>query len=308
MRLVRTRISTAVALVALACLLTGGALGQDELRGGGSTGGPADVVLGGAAVDVVLGGAAADVALGGAAADVALAGAQVDDVRATELFLNGNASYAEGRYLQAISAYRRAVDGGFLNAELFYNLANAYYKAGELGSAVLFYERALRINASHEDALENLDFVREQLADRQAPVGETFSFLTRLWQRFGISRLAVLASLFYFLLIGAVILGIVRRVMAAWTTRFAIVMAVHLVVVLGLLGLRVHRARTVREAVVLATEVGVRTGPGVDFLLEFKLHEGTKVRLVEGRDRWVRVAIEGTDLTGWLPGDTVEGI
>jgi hypothetical protein len=308
MRPVRGWMSIAVALVALACFPVGECVGQDEHRGGGNEDGPADVTGAGAPGGAALEGRSLDVALGEQPIDVALEGSAIDNARATEFFLEGNAYYAEGRFLQAISAYDHAVEGGFRNADLFYNLANAYYKAGELGSAVLFYERALRLDPTHEDAVENLEFVREQLADRQAPVGETFSFFARLWQRVGTGQLAVLASLFYFLLVGAVILGIARGLFAPWTTRLATVLAVHLVIVLALLGVRFHRVRTVREVIVLATEVGVRTGPGTDFLLEFKLHEGTKVRLVEGREEWLRVSIEGTDLTGWLPGDTVEKI
>ena len=62
------------------------------------------------------------------------------------------------------------------------------------------------------------------------------------------------------------------------------------------------------EATMVAVDVPVRTGPGDDFVLEFRLHEGTKVRLREVRDDWARVSVEGTDLEGWLPERTVEEI
>jgi uncharacterized protein YgiM (DUF1202 family) len=89
----------------------------------------------------------------------------------------------------------------------------------------------------------------------------------------------------------------------------ATVVALVLVLVSGaVLGYRVHRTNAVREAVIVATDVPVRTGPGDDFVLEFRLHAGTKVRLREARDDWARVSVEGTDLEGWLPGRTIEEI
>jgi hypothetical protein len=76
----------------------------------------------------------------------------------------------------------------------------------------------------------------------------------------------------------------------------------------AVLAFRIHRTNAVREAVIVAADVPVRTGPGDDFVLEFRLHEGTKVRLREARDEWARISVEGTDLEGWLPGRTLEEI
>jgi uncharacterized protein YgiM (DUF1202 family) len=86
------------------------------------------------------------------------------------------------------------------------------------------------------------------------------------------------------------------------------VLGVALVVAAGAALLKVHGARSAREAVVLEREVAVRTGPGDEFVIEFKLHEGTTVRLREARGEWARVSVAGTDLEGWLPGASVEAV
>ncbi|MFH1502626.1 MAG: tetratricopeptide repeat protein [Candidatus Eisenbacteria bacterium] len=243
-----------------------------------------------------------------------LARGGLDAGDATRAFAQANALYSEERFDEAAAVYEAILDGGFRNADVEYNLGNAHYKSGRLGPAVLAYERALGLDPSHEDAAANLAFLGELLADRRTPVGGSVSeSLAGLSARFTVGRLAFLASVFYFTLFFALIWGVLRGPAAQWARRLALVMVVHLAVSGGILAFKVAQTRANVEAVILAAEVGVRTGPGDDFLLEFRLHEGTKVRLSESRadesgDEWARVAVAGTDLEGWLPANAIERI
>lgn len=228
---------------------------------------------------------------------------------ASRAFRQANALYSEERFDEAAATYEAILDAGFENADVEYNLGNAHYKSGRLGRAVLAYERALRLEPAHEDAIANLAFVSELLADRRVPVGGAVSeFLARGSTGFTVDRLALASSFFYFALFGVLVAGVLRGGLAGWPGRLAAVLAVCLAVAGGALAYRVVQARENVEAVVLSQEVGVRTGPGEDFVLEFRLHEGTKVRLDESRGEWARVSVSGTDLEGWLPAGTIEEI
>jgi hypothetical protein len=252
----------------------------------------------------------------GAGAQEAMLGGSgaIDAGGATQAFREANSLYSQERFEDAAAVYEAILQGGFENADVQYNLGNAYYKAGRLGSSVLAYERALKLDPSHEDAARNITFLGELLADRRAPVGGAMSaFLAGLSARFTVERLSVLTSVLYFILFAALVVVTLRGPFATWARRLAIVMVVHLAVFGGLLAFRVAQARANVEAVVMAHEVGVRTGPGEDFMLEFRLHEGTKVRLGEtrvddGSGAWARVSVAGTDLEGWLPSESVEKI
>lgn len=77
------------------------------------------------------------------------------------LFLAGNEAYQEGNYAAAISAYRAAASHG-ASAPLHFNLANAWFRLGEVGPAILHYEKAHALDPGNPDITRNLRFVREQ--------------------------------------------------------------------------------------------------------------------------------------------------
>jgi tetratricopeptide (TPR) repeat protein len=239
-----------------------------------------------------------------------LTGVGDDPEAATRVFERANALYASGSYDEAAALYEGIAAGGFTNADVYYNLGNASFKSGRVGRAVLAYERALRLEPGHEDAATNLAFVRERLADRQTTAAESAfgEALDRAYRRLPSTTVAVLASVIYFGLALAFIVAILRGGFGPWTARAAWILGVALLVTAAAAAVKVHATRSSRDAVVLEREVAARTGPGNDFVIEFKLHEGTTVRVREVRGDWVRAAVAGTDLEGWLPGAAVEAV
>src|SRR4051794_36119975 len=58
-------------------------------------------------------------------------------------FAKANQEYAQGHFKEAIAGYEALVRGGRWNANLFYDLGNAYFRTHDFGRAILNYERAL---------------------------------------------------------------------------------------------------------------------------------------------------------------------
>ena len=75
-------------------------------------------------------------------------------------------------------------------------------------------------------------------------------------------------------------------------------LGVLLILSLASLGVKFYQQEHVREAVVIAGQVDVLSGPGDNYLLEFTVHEGTKLTFEEERGDWLRVRLWG-DLEGW---------
>ena len=103
----------------------------------------------------------------------------------------GIEAYNAKDYSAAVEAFETVVASGYASADVYYNLANAYFKlgqqsessrpfaGGELGRAVLNYERALRLDPTMDDARYNLDIAKDLTNDTEA-VPE--SFIVRVWR------------------------------------------------------------------------------------------------------------------------------
>ncbi len=263
-----------------------------------------------------------------AAATDAAPSAQTGD---TQLFASGNSAYEAGDYSAAIDRYREVAEAGVVHRDLYYNLGNAYFKSGDLGHAVLWYERALEIDPRNDDTRANLAVVRSMLRDQQLvnARGGVRSVLMGWHRRLSAGESVAVACIFYALFTLAAMCFIFRRSRAVQSLyRFAswvspgrlfglgmagdvlLGMATAAVLALVFAGsayTKVRESRVHTRSVVVSTEVPVFSGPSKDSTIQFKIHEGTIVSVRDGREGWVRVDLPG-DLSGWVETSTVERI
>jgi tetratricopeptide (TPR) repeat protein len=219
-------------------------------------------------------------------------------------FRRGHDAYFHGRYAEAIDAYEHVAAFGVVSEDLFYNLGNAYLKAGQVGPAIYNYERALELDPSFDDAQFNLkvahDLARKKGEDKLVGAESTPMWI-RAVQPFTVGSLSWLFLSVYFAFFGLLIArrflppGFVRVGLTA-LTAFAALAA------LGtgtLLGGRLYLADRVERAVVLPDTVQVKEGPDPNYNAVFNVHAGLRVRITEKEQDWVRVRL-GNGLEGWV--------
>lgn len=124
------------------------------------------------------------------------------------LIQQADSAYTSDDFATAASFYLKAISEEGPSAKLYYNLGNTYYRMGEMGNAILSYERALRLDPTDKDVRNNLDFVNARITDRP---GERGTFLGNAldavsasarsnvwaWIAFGCFALTVAAVLAY---------------------------------------------------------------------------------------------------------------
>ncbi len=225
-----------------------------------------------------------------------------------------NDLYEGGQYLQAAQAYQQLVDLGVVDSALFYNLGNAHFKLGDYGPAIVNYRRAQQLAPRDPDVEVNLALARAQAVDQFEEEAEP-GFLDQVggtlrgW--FTVHELALAALAAWILFVFLLLLFVSARAGTAWHRRGRSALAVAAVVlVVGVLSLGsalyVESSRS--EGVIVATEVDVTSGPGAQYLTEFTLHSGAEVDLVEARGNWVRLALPGAELEGWVPASAIEPV
>ena len=227
-------------------------------------------------------------------------------------FDEGNQRYQAGDFDGALERYAQILDDGLESGELYYNIGNTYFKLGELGPAVLYYERARRLMPSDGDLLANLELARSLTADEMASLPGFWLFRAVGWWVELVPRGALvwLVALAYLVAMMAVILVILRpaTVLAAWGRRLAITGAT-VTLVFGLnLAVRELGIGAAEEAVIMAEETAVQSAPSDDSALQiFAIHEGTKVQTDRRSDAWIEIILEDGKV-GWVRADQLEPI
>ena len=222
--------------------------------------------------------------------------------------VEANGLYEAGRFAEAIATYEELIDQGASDEGLYYNLGNAYFQEDDIARAILNYRRALRLAPRDGDAVTNLQIARAQAVDQLALEGrDTALSVVGRW----LSEQTTLDEVAIGALGMWVLLGVLLVVALLWrrgrrTMRVGIAI-VTVLLILGILtmGIRVSDTKRNEPAVVVVAAVEVRSGPGEDYLVEFSLHAGAEVSVVEERNGWVRIALPG-NLQGWVALSTVE--
>ncbi len=216
----------------------------------------------------------------------------------------GNALYAQRDYVHAAAAYEQALAAG-PNANVQYNLANALFKSGQIGQAILHYRRARFLAPRDADVRANLAFARSYRVDKvltaQGPVAgaldAAFHWLSR--------REAALATAVMFALGALALAGwIVRR----WAVSLAASLLFGLLALYGFASERAWAHEVAgRPAVVTVPEAAAWSGPSDEFKPILVLHDGTEVRIRETRGDYDLVQLPG-GTGGWLRRSAIQSV
>jgi tetratricopeptide (TPR) repeat protein len=74
------------------------------------------------------------------------------------------------RFEEAIENYKKIEGQGAVSSELYLNLGNTHYKLNQVGPAIYYYEKALKLDPINEDVLNNLVFAKRLALDNIATV------------------------------------------------------------------------------------------------------------------------------------------
>ncbi|MEI6884733.1 MAG: tetratricopeptide repeat protein [Bacteroidota bacterium] len=223
----------------------------------------------------------------------------------------GNTAYSSGKYQEAIDTYMKVADQGLESPDLYYNLGNAYFKLNDIPHAILWYERARKINPGSEDINFNLSVANSKITDKIEPLPEFFikrwlRSLTELlsidaWATGGIVFL-ILALLFFSMFIASRVL--LLRKLGFWSGFASLILAA----VFLLFSWGSYRSqKSDQSAVILNPTVTVKSSPDEKSTDIFVIHEGCKIQLLDHIGNWYEVRIANGSV-GWVEQGNFEKI
>ena len=223
-----------------------------------------------------------------------------------------NLAYVEGRWADAISDYQMISSMGLESASLYCNTGDAFFKDGNVPMAILYYERALKLDPSYDDARYNLDLLNSTIQDRIDPVPE---FVLKAWAReicyimdsnawtvcFFVLFALTLAMALLFLLAPTVggrrtgfFTGIVLLLLAVFSLCFSV--------------WQKNDYMKAEGAIVMRPVTSVKSSPSAEASKDlFVLHEGTKVKIIDQVGSWNNIEL-ADGRQGWIPSGDIETI
>jgi tetratricopeptide (TPR) repeat protein len=218
-------------------------------------------------------------------------------------FAKGNQEYARGDFKEAIADYEAVVHAGHWNANLFYDLGNAYFRTRDFGRAILNYERALALDQRHPEATANLQIARDE--SRALELQPTR--VERYLQFASVNQYSVAAAIALWLgLFGIVALIFARR-------RSAVLMALSIFCLLVCAAAawaiytldKGSKGRAL--AIVTGNDVQARLATADSANSILALPPGSEIKILSTRGDWMYAALPN-DLRGWIQTKNAEQV
>jgi len=218
---------------------------------------------------------------------------------------NCRALYDSGEHLKSANCFASLEAAGNHNGHLLYNLGNAWQQAGETGSAILAYRRALLFMPRDGDLQANLRSARAKTRDDLPPADERAALARTLFAPYdslSAMELLILGTIAWIVLFALLTLRM-------WRDESLLSLPSVLLAIVAAAGLGGHLARSYQIseqplAVVLVDEATLRSGQDLRSAELWRVHEGAELQVVEETEEWAQVTLS-TGQRGWLPKDSL---
>jgi len=214
------------------------------------------------------------------------------------LFLEGVNSYKNGDFSTAAQRFEQVAQNGVKSGQLYYNIGNSYLKAGDIGRAILWYERSIKLIPLDPDLKFNLDYARGFVKDKPDEEGIRVSDLVFVWMDYIPSRNLQFGALVlcagFFLSAGYRIYRKKRIFTLAGVLFFSLFMISASAALYDY-----YRQQSDSFAVIVQDQSSVRSGFSEDSTELFVLHAGTRVKVERSNDQYFRIFFSPGKI-GWI--------
>ena len=220
------------------------------------------------------------------------------------LWNDANMAYAEGRWSDAVNGYEQISYLGLESAALYCNTGDAFFKDGNIPMAILYYEKALKLDPSYSDARYNLDLLNQMIQDRIDAVPE---FIFKAWLRdicyiMDSDSWAITFLVLLTLTLAMGLMFVLAPTVAARRTGFftGIVTLLFALFAISFSIWQKTDYESADAAIVMRPVTSVKSSPSSEASMDlFILHEGTKVRVLDTVGSWNNIEL-ADGRQGWI--------
>jgi tetratricopeptide (TPR) repeat protein len=214
------------------------------------------------------------------------------------IFYKANALYEVGKYDEAINVFTGLTERGLESGNIYFNIGNSYFKKGELGKAILNYERANKLIPGDSDLKSNYDFalskVKNMVSAKSAPFHRK---VLNLYRSISINGLTILLSFAYIVLLSFIFIFFVFKPGIRHRYIFTISLIIFFLISLYALSDRITSNN--REAVLISESSDAKFEPVENATIHYTIYEGAKVYIVQEKMDWLKIRRQDGKI-GWI--------
>lgn len=225
------------------------------------------------------------------------------------LFEKANALYNEGKYAEAIDHYEAILETDKHSADLYYNLANAHYKLNNIAPSIYYFEKAKLLNPNDLDIVNNIAFAKNMTIDAidvipDAGFSKLLSSITNKMSFDAWAKTAVVLVFCFVILFLAYYLAYstLSKRLTFISSSTALILAI---LALLFAFYKYNLDKNDNPAIIFAQESKVKSNPNSRSEESFRLHEGTKVQVLETYEDWKKIELSDGKV-GWVLSDDIK--
>ena len=232
-------------------------------------------------------------------------------VELVQQFEQANALYDKEQYDKAITAYLQLVKQTDNSPELYYNLANAYYKVKDNVNAVYYYEKALKLGGDTQQIQTNLNYARANLQDDILVVKKynNQDIIHQSLQGLSVDQWGYLTT-------GLVLILCIVFVIYYQSNRTLIKRITFTLMLITSLGIAISAyagyfestyTKDTKAGIIFDKQVDLKQQPRSNSQTLLELRQGAKVYILDQKSLWIFVKLDNQE-TGWILKSAVKDI
>lgn len=224
-------------------------------------------------------------------------------------FESANKAYTQEKYNEAIVLYNKILEKGIVSSDVYFNIGNCYYRLSNFPMAILYYEKAKKIDPADGDIDMNLKIANTKIIDKIEPIPQLFFikwwiiitnlFHFDIWALISVFATAIFFILLFFYLINKTYNGKKILFWLSFTSFLIIILSSIFAYT------QYSNINNKDEAIVFTPTLTVKSSPDEKGIDKFVIHEGTKVKILDELNNWVKIKIANGS-NGWIEKHNVE--
>lgn len=221
------------------------------------------------------------------------------------IFYKANLSYEAAKYDEAIAQYSLILQQGLESGPLYYNSGNSYFKKGEIGRAILNYERAKRIIPWDGDLDSNYEYAKSLVRENPKESSGVWyeRIADKIFKSISIDGLTIFLSVTYLFSMTVLIASLYLEQVKRYSKSILFICI--LIFFIGGFGLYQKAVVLEKEAIVIVEKSEAKFEPFDRATTHFILYEGMKVQVLTEKKEWVRIK-RADKKAGWVKASSIE--